>query len=388
MNWVDLIIILLAVGAVFRGLRFGLLQLMLSSAGFIGGLLLGSWLAKKIALHTASPGSKLLIILLIELFLAFALSIAGELAGMRLSGKVHKWRLGGFDKAFGAVFEVAFILIAVWLVASALTGIRSYSIGQQVRRSVIIRALNDVLPQPPDVLAQLEKIVSPNGFPNVFLGLEPQHTTVSPNNHVSNTLIARDEKSVVEIRGVGCGGIVEGSGFVVSPGIVVTNAHVIAGIRSPQVLDQSGSYGATAILYDPKKDVAVLEAPDLPAPPLTLSSKSLSSRDGGAVMGYPGGGPLVVGEAVVIDEVRAVGQDIYNRGVVAREIYELQARVEAGNSGGPLIGPDGKVAGIVFGKSTTQDNIGYALVISEAKAEIAQAEATRQPVASGDCTNY
>lgn len=388
MNWVDIIIIFLAVLAVFRGLKFGLLQLLLSSVGFIGGLLLGSFVASKVAGYAGSASVKLLIILSIELVFALAASLVGEYIGTRLSHKAHQTRLSSFDKVLGAVFEVIFIMVVVWLVASGLAGVRSHNLGRTVRSSAIIRTLDTVFPQPPDVLAQLEKIVSPNGFPRVFLGLEPRHATVSPNNHVSNQLIAKAEKSVVEIRGRGCGGIVEGSGFVVSSGMVVTNAHVVAGISSPEVLDQSGSFDAVTILFNPAEDVAVLRVPGLPDPPLELSGKTLSRRAGAAVMGYPHGGPLVVSEAVVVDQVRALGQDIYNRGVVARNIYELQTHVEPGNSGGPLIGPQGQVAGIVFGKSTAQDNIGYALLTKEAESEIQQAVNLNQPVGTGRCTKY
>jgi S1-C subfamily serine protease len=172
---------------------------------------------------------------------------------------------------------------------------------------------------------------------------------------------------------------------VVAEGVVVTAAHVVAGVNNPRVLDASGNYPATPIWFDPDKDVAVLRVDDLRGPPLSLTTSTLSDRDAAAVLGFPGGGPLVVTPAVIIDHVTATGRDVYNRGLIFRNIYEVQAVVEPGNSGGPLVGPDGAVAGIVFSTSLSQDNIAYALMIDEVKPLIQQALQNSLPVSTGGC---
>lgn len=385
MNGVDVLILLLLVLAVFRGIQAGLLQLLLSSVGFIGGLLLGSWLAGRIAPHFSGPFTKIVVILSVVLGLAVILSAVGQLAGLKLSIRAIKLHLGKANQVLGACLEVIFVLLAVWLITPALTNIRSGDIGHEVSSSFIVRRLDSVLSHPPDVVARLEKIISPNGFPDVFLGLEPQHTTVSPHNSVSNKAILAAEKSVVKIQGVGCGGIVNGSGFVVDKNIVVTNAHVVAGIANSQVVDRFGTYRATAIWFDPNLDIAILRVNNLPEPALKLASQILPDKDAVAVLGFPGGGPLVVDEGAIIDHVTAAGRNIYNRGVVLRNIYEVQADVEPGNSGGPLLAPDGSVAGVVFAKSLSQNNVGYALLINQVKKAIAQAEQRNSPVATGTC---
>mgnify|MGYP001791784426 FL=1 len=385
MNLVDFIIIVFLLSAVVRGIRAGLMQLLLSSAGFVIGLLLGSQAAGWIAPHASNPLAKLIIVLVAELGLAMLFATWGEIAGRHLNNLAGRLHLGRLNQALGAGLTIAFALLMVWLGASVLTNVRSYDLGGEVKKSRIVRGLDAVMPTPPDIFARLEKIISPNGFPNVFLGLEPQHTTVSPASTVDNQTVIRDETSVVKIQGEGCGGMVFGSGFVVDREIVVTNAHVVAGIASPEVVDSSGTYQATPIWFDPDLDVAVLRVNGLADPPLTLTGQILPDNDAAAVLGYPGGGPLVADNGVIIDHVSAVGRDIYNRGLSVRNIYEVQADVKPGNSGGPLIAPDGTVAGIIFAKSLSQSNVAYALMIDQASPLIRQAIQNNSPVNTASC---
>lgn len=385
MNFVDVLIILLLLLAIFRGYQVGFLQSVFSSVGFIGGLLLGSLAAKQIAPHFSGALTKLIVIIAVELVLAFMLALVGELAGTKLSARVAKWRLNKANQILGAVLEMLFSLAAIWLIASALVNVQNANIGHDVKRSFIIQKLDNLLPRPPDVLAELEKIISPNGFPNVFLGLEPQHTTISPTSSVNNQAVLNDEKSVVKIQGAGCGGIVNGSGFVVAKGVVVTNAHVVAGITHPQVVDQSGTHQTVVTGFDPNMDIAVLHVTHLSDPPLNLANQILPNSDAAAILGYPGGGPLVANNAVIIDHVAAAGRNIYNQGITFRNIYEVQTDVEPGDSGGPLLAPDGSVAGVVFSKSLSQNNVGYALLIDQIKPLITQAEQQNSPVSTGSC---
>lgn len=385
MNLVDLIIVVLLVSALVRGIRTGLMQLLLSTAGFVAGLLLGSRVASWLAPHASNPFTKLILVLISVIGLATLFAAWGEIAGLYLNRLAGRFHLGRLNQALGAVLSIAFTVVIVWLGASVLTSVRSYDIGSQVKQSLIVRELDAAMPTPPDVFARLEKIISPNGFPSVFLGLEPQHTTVSPHNSVNNQAVLDDEDSVVKVQGEGCGGIVSGSGFVVDSETVVTNAHVLAGIASPEVVDTNGTYQATPIWFDPDLDVAVLRVRGLADPPLTLASQTLPDNDAVAVLGYPGGGPLVADNGVIIDHITAEGRNIYNRGLVIRNIYEAQANVQPGNSGGPLIAADGTVAGIVFGKSISQNSVGYALMIDEARPLIQAAIQSDTPAGTGSC---
>jgi S1-C subfamily serine protease len=196
---------------------------------------------------------------------------------------------------------------------------------------------------------------------------------------------AAGQPGTVRIVGQGCGVLVEGSGFVAADHYVVTNAHVVAGIRAPNVQKNGESQAAIPVLFDPKMDIAVLYVGDTPGTVLSLDRKDAKRGAGGAVLGYPGGGPFHVEPAAVLQEIQAVGRDIYGRAKVTRSVLELQSEVRPGNSGGPLVLADGTVAGVVFAGSITDQEIGYALTSSEVLPLLQRAEGETDRVGTGSC---
>jgi S1-C subfamily serine protease len=191
---------------------------------------------------------------------------------------------------------------------------------------------------------------------------------------------------VVRIVGQACGEIQSGSGFVVAPNEIATNAHVVAGVAVPQVQEQGGgTQPASVVLFDPEMDLAVLRIAEAPGPVLPLLGSQAERGAGGAVLGFPGGGDLQGERAAVRRPIDAVGRDIYGAGTVVRKVYELQATVEPGDSGGPFVLPDGRVAGIVFAASTTDDGVGYAIASIAAADDIGRAVDLTAPVSTGAC---
>jgi S1-C subfamily serine protease len=197
--------------------------------------------------------------------------------------------------------------------------------------------------------------------------------------------VARDGASTVKIVGFGCGQIQEGSGFVVAPGLVVTNAHVVAGIAGPMVQDASGSHPTSVVLFDPSYDLAVMRVQGLSERPLSLDPSQVARGVQAAVLGYPNGGPFTAVPAGVLAEFEAQGRDIYGQGLTLRNVYEIQSLVRPGNSGGPLVQPDGDVIGVVFSRSTTDGNIGYALTSPDVRSRVLLAESTSRQVGTGPC---
>lgn len=190
----------------------------------------------------------------------------------------------------------------------------------------------------------------------------------------------------MRIVGEACGRIQSGTGFVVSNNYVVTNAHVVAGVGSPEVQDATGaSQPAGAVLFDSQKDLAVLYVSESPGPPLPLLGEELQRGAGGAALGYPGGGDLVGDRAAVRRAIDAVGRDIYGRRTVERDVYELQTSVEPGDSGGPFVLPDGSVAGVVFAASTTDPAVGYAIVSTDVIPDVTGVLGRTEPVSTGTC---
>ena len=173
---------------------------------------------------------------------------------------------------------------------------------------------------------------------------------------------------------------------MVAPGLVVTNAHVVAGIAHPTVEDSAGVHDTTVVYFDPSFDLAVLRT-NVTEPALALDTQTVPRLTQGAVLGYPEGGNFSSGPAGVMAEFQAEGRDIYGQGLTVRDVYEIEAVVRPGNSGGPLVLPNGEVIGIVFSRSTTNDMIGYALSSPGVITRVHQAESTNGAVGTGGCTN-
>jgi S1-C subfamily serine protease len=165
----------------------------------------------------------------------------------------------------------------------------------------------------------------------------------------------------------------------------MTNAHVVAGVRAPHVEGLGGTFAATVVLFDPRTDISVLYVPGFEARVLRLDPDELDRGAQGAVMGHPGGGALVALPAGVRRTMDALGRDIYGESVVQRRIYELQAVVRPGDSGGPFVLKNGEVAGVVFAASTTDPHIGYALTSPSVLELLHRASHRTAEVSTGSC---
>jgi S1-C subfamily serine protease len=191
----------------------------------------------------------------------------------------------------------------------------------------------------------------------------------------------------VKIEGAACGLTQEGSGFFVAPGLVVTNAHVVAGVAQPFVIDSTGQHEATAVLYDPVLDIAVLRVQGPTERALHLDPNMVDRGATGAVLGFPGGGPFTSGPAGVMAAFQATGWDIYGNVEATRSVYEIDAVVRPGNSGGPLVERDGLVVGVVFARSTANNSVGYALASPAVLQRVRTAESSSGSVSTEGCTS-
>jgi len=193
--------------------------------------------------------------------------------------------------------------------------------------------------------------------------------------------------SVVRVTGnaAGCGQNQSGTGFVVADGRVVTNAHVVAGVREPVIEQEDGKAVAGRVVYfDPIDDLAIIAVSGLDAQPLALSGV-LAVGDEAVYDGYPFGGPFTTGAAKVLSVGPEQIEDIYGEAATPREIYSIAADIQQGDSGGPLLTPEGQVAGVVFAKSAGTSNLGYAMTVTELAPVVAQAAGLDSPVESGTC---
>ena len=384
---VDILIVLFLLSSLARGREIGFVRQICSAIGFFGGLFLGIVLQRHFIHLTDTTESRAVLTLLLILGVAMVFVSIGEFVGVLIKRRLMQHKIDGADAVVGAVAGGLTLLLTVWLVAPILVTLPFPSLQRAVKNSAIIGELDSALPSVPNFVSGLGRLIDPNGFPQVFSGLEPSISTnvALPNLGEFNAAVKKDAASVVKIEGRGCGGIVEGSGFVSADGFVVTNAHVVAGVASPYIIDQAGQHPATAVWFDPDLDLAVLRASGLSGKPLQMSADRLAQNASAAVLGYPGGGNFSAKAAKVLDEFNANGRNIYDEGNTVRDVYEVKADIIPGNSGGPLIDKNGTVRGVVFAQSTVYDQVGYALTMQKVINEVTQAEHQNQAVGTGSC---
>jgi S1-C subfamily serine protease len=390
MNLVDVGIILVLGLAAAHGVTQGAVLQIFSFGGFWIGLLIGAALAPVLSSITQSPFAGAFISLVTFLGLALLGGAAGRYIGTHAWSALQRLKLGVLDAAAGAIVAVIAALAAVWLIAILMTAGPTRQFSRALNRSVIVRALVERLPPAPSVFSRVQQFISVTPFPRVFEGIEPipAGPIDVPGNAIVQDVVDRAQSSTVRVVGVGCGGIQTGSGFVADTGLVVTNAHVVAGIEDNlQVQDARGDHRATPVLFDPQLDIAVLRTTGLAGTALPLADAEAPRGQGGAVLGYPGGGSFTAGPAAIVRKFAAIGRDIYGRALTRRDVYQLQAQIRQGNSGGPFVRRDGTVLGVVFAASTTEANVGYALTSTEVLPKVRQAAATTNAVSTGPCTS-
>jgi S1-C subfamily serine protease len=386
---VDVVLIVLLVLGALEGLRVGAVVQLFTFGAFWLGLTLGALLAAAVVPMLSSPAAKAALTLVAVLGLALFLGAMGRIAGSWSSRAIRRHHLGVIDSAMGAMVAVLAVLLSAWLIASLLSQSRFSSVGSAVQHSAILRTVDDVLPPLPSVFSRVQAFLQSEGFPTAFAELAPPSSSpvATPSTAQAQAIASGVESSTAKVLGAACGQEQEGSAFVVGPGLVATNAHVIAGERSTEVVVDGASYHATPVYFDPNYDLAVLRTSAPLGPPLSLDSGSVPRGTLAAVVGYPENGPLTVSPAGVAGSLDAAGRNIYNDGVVVREIYQIDADVEPGNSGSPLVTGGGTVIGVVFSRSTTMSGVGYALTSPGVLSRVHQAEGRTAAVSTGACVD-
>lgn len=388
MNLLDAFIALIFILSLVTGFRRGAALQVVTYTGLILGLIVGALVAPKLATLAQDPLAQATVALLALLLFAAIGDMVGWLIGRRVWAAARRSRLEFIDASAGSVVAGAAALITVWFLAFNLVQGPFPVVSSQIRQSAIVHVLDVVLPRPPSLLAQVRTFFDRFGFPEVFAGLPPAPAgpVKEPTQSEANRAFDAADQSTVRIVGHACDKIQEGSGFVVETNYVVTNAHVVAGVANPQVqLQGGGEFPAQTMLFNDDLDLAVLRLQEAPAESLSFVGETLDRGAPGAVLGYPGGGPLVGEEAAVRRSLIAVGRDIYGDDTVRRQVYELQSTVRPGNSGGPFVTIDGQVAGVVFAASTTSEEVGYAITAAEAIPEVRRAVESEAPVSTGSC---
>ncbi len=392
MSWLDALVLVLAVAFAVSGFRQGFLTAALSFLGFFGGAVLGAQVADPVASRFAADSSWR-VAAAVAVVLAFALGgqVIAVGVGRQLRSRLT-WRPAQrVDAVLGALVSALAVLLVVWMVATPLAAAPYPRLAAAVRDSQLVRAIDEVVPRPVRTLyASLRDVVRAYDFPEVFGPLVPTRVrdVPEPDRRLrTSPVVARAAPSVLKITGVAgsCARRVEGSGFVYAPDRVMTNAHVVAGVTRPQVEVDGEQRAATVVLYDSARDVAVLRVPGLGLRALPFATAEADTGDDAIILGYPENGPFFVGPARVRDRLQIRGPDIYDDRTVTREVYSILGDVRSGNSGGPLLAPNGSVYGVIFAAAIDQQRTGFVLTAGEVADDARAGRTATEAVSTGDC---
>ncbi|MEV7387022.1 MULTISPECIES: MarP family serine protease [unclassified Streptomyces] len=397
MNVLDILLLVAAVWFAIVGYRQGFVVGILSVIGFLGGGLVAVYTLPVIWDAVTDKAEVSTTAAVVAVVVVIVCASVGQALTTHLGNKLRRYitwsPARALDATGGALVNVVAMLLVAWLIGSALAGTTLPTLGKEVRNSKVLLGVSRALPNQADTwFADFSSVLAQNGFPQVFspFANEPITDVEPPDPALVNSAVATSAKrSIVKVTGTAqsCGKILEGTGFVFADRRVMTNAHVVGGVDEPtvQIGGEGRKYDAKVVLYDWQRDIAVLDVPNLPAKALKFSAKDAATSDSAIVAGFPENGSYDVRAARVRGRITANGPDIYHRGTVRRDVYSLYATVRQGNSGGPLLTPQGRVYGVVFAKSLDDADTGYALTADEIQADIARGRTANQQVGTDSC---
>ena len=371
MNTLDLLVLMAAAAAAVGGYRLGFLARVTSWVGMGLGAVLGDQVASTILdnIDAPSEGQALAIVVGTLLGFAFLGQALGLLVGQRLRLVLPFGGVRQADRLAGGAAGVVGIVLALWLLLPIMAEKNGW-FAVQSRTSSLAEVVDERLPDPPN--SALRRYLTEGQLARVVEGLERAPDVGPPPaaSGLPQAIVDQVVPSTVKVEGIACRRIQEGSGFVVGPDLVVTNAHVVAG-EDETVLERSDGteVRARVVAFDPNRDLAVLRAEDVDRPALSLGDTDVGGT--GAVFGHPGGGPLRAAPFEVGREVRARGTDIYDRNATERQVLVLASALRPGDSGGALVDAEGRVVGVAFAIAPDRDGVAYALDIAELQAVLA-----------------
>jgi S1-C subfamily serine protease len=385
----DLVLVVVLLGYLVTGLRNGFLVTLGGIAGFVAGAV-----AAFFAIPLVSgwvPDNPWRLIAVIGTLIV--LVIVGQAVGSALGASIRRWSdfppLRIIDRLLGGVVNVVVAALVLSMLAFSVGTLGVPFLSQQLASSQVIRGIDTATPGPVRTwMAQLRTIAVDDGIPTILESVAPATAADVPDASVDTPELAAAAASVVRITGTAfqCGQNQTGSGFVVAPGRVITNAHVVAGVDEPVVeVPGGGALPGRVVQLDTARDIAVIAVDGLRAAPLPLGDE-LDNGATAAFAGYPAGGPYRIQPASVQGLSPVLVNNIYGADPQPLQVYSLAANVQQGNSGGPLLDLQGRVAGVVFAKSTADAPVGYALSLEELRPIAESSPGLEDAVSAGQCT--
>jgi len=392
MNLLDWVLVVVVLAYALSGYWQGFVTGAFATAGLLLGGLFGVWLAP-VALGDADPS------LLVSLGALFIVILAASLgqglsqwAGAKLRDRITWQPARALDAVGGAVLSATAVLVVAWALGVAVSGSRIDGVTPMVRSSAVLAKVNGVLPaQAGGLLDAFNNVVGTSFFPRYLEPFSPERIVdvkAGDARMKRDPDVTRAGASVLKVRGTNdCGRGIEGSGFVFAEDRLMTNAHVVAGVDDPQVFVGDDDHDARVVFYDSDLDIAVLEfdSGSIPALPFTGQDNEAKAKDPIAILGYPQDGPFDIRTGRIRSLQSLRSPDIYGDGAVIRDVYSMRGLVRPGNSGGPVVDSAGRVVGVVFAASVTDDETGYALTADQVSAAAEEGRTSETERSTGDC---
>ena len=388
-NWLDVVICVVLLTVFIFGLRRGFLLTLGDMLGLVLGAVAAFFAIPWVSTFAANPWWRVgLMIAATVVLLAL-----GQALGRAIATKIRRVMNVDFiraaDRLAGGVLSVFISAAIIGALAFTTSSMGMPGLSLQIGQSKMIAAIRSATPDAvTQAISNARSTLVAETIPEF---LEPFAPPVPPAEEADwqaseAQLAAAASTAKVSGTAVECGVNLTGSGFVAAPGLVMTNAHVVAGLSSATVeVGKDEVHRGRVVYFDTDKDIALLRVEDLQAPSLPLASTPLGRGDNAAFIGYPAGGPQQVRGAVVASRATVSIADIYGEDPGSMSVYQLTANVAQGNSGGPLVDEQGEVAGLVFAKSRSDDSVGFALSLSEIQTALRAGAQRTEPLNTGMC---
>ncbi|MFC3300367.1 MarP family serine protease [Arthrobacter agilis] len=385
----DLVLVVVLLGYLVAGLRNGFLVTLGGIVGFVAGAVAAFFAIPLVSGWVPDAPWRLIAVIATVIVLV----IVGQSVGSALGASIRRWSdfppLRVIDRLLGGVVNVVVAALVLSMLAFSVSSLGVPFLSQQLAASQVIRGIDTATPGPVRTwMAQLRTLAVDDGIPTILESVGPVAPAEVPDASVDTPELAAAASSVVRITGTAfqCGQNQTGSGFVVAPDRVVTNAHVVAGVDEPVVeVPGAGALPGRVVSLDTARDIAVIAVEGLPAAALQLGD-DLDNGATAAFAGYPAGGPYRIQPASVQNLSPVLVNNIYGADPQPLQVYSLAANVQQGNSGGPLLDLQGRVTGVVFAKSTANAPVGYALSLEELRPIAESAPQLNDAVSAGQCT--
>lgn len=387
-NWLDILICIALLSFFIMGIRRGFLLTIGDMLGLVAGGIAAFFAIPLVSTWVYNPWGRVALMVGAAAVLILLGQALGRVIATWIKRRLNFDIVRVADRLMGGALSVLITATVIGALAFSTSSMGIPRLSTEIAKSKMIEAIRNATPPfVTSAISSARSAVMAQTLPTILEPFAPSVEPVEEEQWQPTPAQLAAQSSVAKISGtaVQCGVNLTGSGFVVADQLVMTNAHVVAGLSSATVELEEGLLRGEVIYFDPTADIAVLRVADMSTPGLPMAQDDLERGDAAAFSGHPSGGPLQTRGAVVASQATVSIADIYGEDPGPLSVYQLTAEVSQGNSGGPLLDAEGRTVGMIFAKSRSDEDIGFALSLDELERAMDQAEGRTNPVKTGQC---